>query len=92
MNDEQATEDFMKQIQIDEGLFWDITRYIIMTDKGETDEELKQRVIDGLLDKLKRIADRELYTAYKTAQTAEEREQARQKYLDSKGIPKDFRW
>ena len=35
---------------------------------------------------------REHYTNYKTASTEEEREKARQKYLDKKGIHSDFRW
>lgn len=35
---------------------------------------------------------RDLYTRYKTAPTEAEREQARQAYLDLKGIDKDFRW
>ena len=41
---------------------------------------------------VQKITDRELYTTYKTAPTEEEREKARQKYLDSKGIPESFRW
>lgn len=35
---------------------------------------------------------RENYTAYKTAPIEQEREEARKKYLDEKGIPTDFRW
>lgn len=83
----------MKQVQIDETLFYDILRYVVATDEGqEVPIELRNRVIDGLADKCKKISDRELYTAYKTAPTEEEREKARQKYLDSKGIPESFRW
>ncbi len=33
-----------------------------------------------------------LYAKYKTAPTAEEREQARQAYLDKRGVFPDFRW
>lgn len=83
----------MKQIQIDEQLFYDIARYIIATDEGETPpQELRNNVIDGITNKLQKITDRELYTTYKTASTEEEREKARQKYLESKGIPDSFRW
>lgn len=83
----------MKQIQIDEQLFYDIARYIIATDEGETPPpELRNNVIDGITNKLQKITDRELYTTYKTASTEEEREKARQKYLESKGIPDSFRW
>ena len=83
----------MANIQIPERLFYDILRYYVITSEGEeVPKELDKRVLDGLTDKVQKIADRELYTAYKTAPTEEEREKARQKYLDSKGIPKNFRW
>ena len=42
--------------------------------------------------KLHAMADRELYTAYKTATTEEARQDARRRYLDSRGIPESFRW
>lgn len=83
----------MKNIQIPEQLFYDIARYVILTDEGEVPSaELRNNIIDGITDKLQKIADRELYTQYKTAPTEEEREKARQKYLESKGIPDTFRW
>ena len=34
----------------------------------------------------------ELYAKYKTTPTAEEREQARQEYLNKRGVFPDFRW
>lgn len=34
----------------------------------------------------------ECFTRYKTAATEAEREQARQRYLESIGMPADFRW
>ena len=34
----------------------------------------------------------ELYAQYKTAPTEEQREQARQEYLDRRGVPESFRW
>ena len=83
----------MANIQIPESLFYDILRYYLIASKGaEVPEELDKRVFNGLSDKVQKIADRELYTLYKTAPTEEEREKARQKYLDSKGIPESFRW
>ena len=70
-----------------------ILRYYVITSEGEeVPEELDKRVFSGLTDKVQKIIDRELYTTYKTAPTEEERERARQKYLDSKGIPESFRW
>ena len=83
----------MANIQIPESLFYDILRYYLIASKGaEVPEELDKRVFNGLSDKVQKIADRELYTLYKTAPTEEEREKARKKYLDSKGIPESFRW
>ena len=83
----------MANIQIPESLFYDILRYYLIASKGaEVPEELDKRVFNGLSDKVQKIADRELYTLYKTAPTEEEKERARQKYLDSKGIPESFRW
>lgn len=38
------------------------------------------------------MVERELYTKSKTAPTEEEREKARQAYLDRRGILADFRW
>ena len=34
----------------------------------------------------------ELYEKYKTAPTQEERENARQEYLEKRGVPDSFRW
>ena len=43
--------------------------------------------------KLDKMAEHDLYSIYKDkTKTAEEQEQARQKYLEQKGIPNDFRW
>ena len=83
----------MANIQIPESLFYDILKYYLITSEGkEIPEELGKRVFAGLSDKVQKITDRELYTTYKTAPTEEEREKARQKYLDSKGISESFRW
>lgn len=83
----------MANIQIPESLFYDIIRYYLIASKGEAiPEELDKRVFNGLSDKVQKIADRELYTIYKTAPTEEEKEKARQEYLDRKGIPESFRW
>lgn len=38
------------------------------------------------------MVERELYTKSKNAPTEEEREKARQEYLDRRGIQADFRW
>lgn len=46
----------------------------------------------GLEKKLDALVLRELYGKSKTALTEEEREKARQEYLDRRGIPNSFRW
>ena len=42
--------------------------------------------------KLNKLLEHELYTKYKTAPTEEEKEKARQEFLDRRGIRQDFRW
>lgn len=42
--------------------------------------------------KLNKMIEHDLYSKYKTAATAEEREQARIDYLDRIGIPEQFRY
>lgn len=47
----------------------------------------------GILgDKFNRMMAREWYTDSLTAETEDEREFARQRYLDHKGVHPDFRW
>ena len=47
------------------------------------------RILD---DKMERMVRRSWYEEYKTAPTAEQREQARQHYLDHVGVPDEYRW
>ena len=42
--------------------------------------------------KLDAMLNRQLYSQYKTATTEEQREQARQEYLDRRGVPQSYRW
>ena len=76
-----------KNVQISNELFMDLIRYHLL-DFTENGAEIRK----GLERKLNAMSDRELYKKYKTAETEEEREEARQKYLDSRGIPESFRW
>ena len=46
----------------------------------------------GLEKKLDAMLNRQLYSQYKTAPTEEQREQARQEYLDRRGVPQSYRW
>lgn len=75
----------MKKIQIDFDLFKDLTSYFLF-DNTENKEDIKK----ALKDKLDALERRELYSQYKNSK-GEEREENRKKYLDSKGILKDFR-
>ena len=76
-----------KNVQIPYELFIDLIRFHLF---GFDENEAKIRT--DLERKLNTMCDRELYTKYKTADTDAEREEARQKFLDSRGIPEDFRW
>ena len=57
----------------------------------ETDDVLPE-IKKGLEDKLEAMVRRDLYTKYKTAPTEEEREMARQEYLEKVGMHRNFRW
>ena len=77
----------MKNIQISEELFFALLKYHLV----EMDDVLPE-IKQGLERKLESMVKRELYVKYKTAPTEEEREAARQKYLDKVGIHQRFRW
>ena len=76
-----------KNVQIPYDLFIDLIRFHLL-DLYEDDKKIRT----GLEQKLKAMSDRQLYSEYKTAETESEREAARQKYLDSRGIPESYRW
>ena len=75
----------MKNVQIPQQLFMKLLRYHLLDDDSCTEDVKK-----GL--ELNTMVERELYTKSKTAPTEEEREKARQEYLDRRGIQADFRW
>lgn len=77
----------MKQVQIPQELFVQLIYYHLMEDDSYIDE-----IKIGLEKKLDALVLRELYGKSKTALTEEEREKARQEYLDRRGIPNSFRW
>lgn len=79
-----------KQIQIPEALFTQMCAYFLMPEfQTEQNVEAIKRGINAKLD---RMVEHDLYTKYKTAPTAEQKEQARKEYLDRKGISDAFRW
>lgn len=76
-----------KTVQISQELFLQLCQYHLM-DNPSAGDTIKQ----ALSDKLDTMVQRDLYTKYKTAATQEQRDQARQKYLDKRNIPSDYRW
>ena len=77
----------IKNVQIPFALFRQLVSYHLMEDQSCSEEICK-----GLMEKVERMANRQLYTQSKTAPTEEEREKSRQEYLDRRGIPESFRW
>jgi len=55
-------------------------------------EEYLPEIEKALMEKLDSMVKRQLYTTFKTASTEEEREKARQEYLDKCGMHENFRW
>ena len=78
-----------KNVQISQELFLDLVRYFLLDDTSKSRLNAIQR---GLEAKIDNMVKHELYTASKTADSPEDREKARQQYLDKVGIHKDFRW
>ena len=77
----------LKNVQISEELFVALLKYHLV----EIDDVLPQ-IKKGLEEKLEAMVKRDLYTKYKTAPTEEEREKARQEYLEKVGMHRSFRW
>ena len=77
----------MKRVQISEDLFLSLIKYHIL--ECHNDEE---KIVKMLKEKYDSIINRNLYTKYKTAPSEEEKEKARQEYIDRKGIHSSFQW
>ena len=77
----------LKNVQISEKLFISLLKYHLV----EIDDVLPE-IKKGLEEKLEAMVRRDLYTKYKTAPTEEEREMARQEYLEKVGMHRNFRW
>lgn len=85
----------MKKIQITQDLFVKMIKYFYGDEFELVDNELFELYRDikkGIEQKLDVISRRSYYTEYKTADTDEAKEQARQKYLDAVGMHEDFRY
>lgn len=77
----------MKNVQISQELFVALLHYHL-----SSENEYEEIIEQGLEQKLDAMLRHELYAQYKTAPTEEQREQARQEYLDRRGVPESFRW
>ncbi|SCY59231.1 complexin-2 [Butyrivibrio sp. INlla14] len=78
-----------KNIQIPYELFIELIHVHLLENE---DPEIWKRIAAGLNTKIDSLVMHELYEKYKTAPSEEEREKARQEYLNRRGIHKDFRW
>lgn len=78
-----------KNVQIPLELFVQLCKFHLA---DINDSETTEAIYKGLNDKIDQMARRELYTTYKTAESADDRERARQAYLEQIGLHKDFRW
>lgn len=76
-----------KNVQIPTDLFFDICDYFFK----EQEDDLADDIRKQLNLKVDKLINHELFSQYKTAPTGAEREKARQKYLDRRGIPGSFR-
>lgn len=79
--------DRLKNVQISEELFFALLKYHLVEI-----EDVLPEIKKGLEDKLEAMVRRDLYTKYKTAPNEEEREKARQEYLEKVGMHRNFRW
>lgn len=85
----------MKKIQITQDLFVKMIKYFYSEEFELGDDELCElyhEIKSGIDKKLDAISRRSYYTEYKTADTDEAKEKARQKYLDAVGMHRDFRY
>lgn len=84
-----------KRVQIEMSTFLDVYRLIFALEQYEMDfdtTEIIKRLETALNAKIDAMIKHDTYTKSKTAETEEEREAARQKYLDLAGIHKDWRY
>ena len=77
----------MKTIRIPEDLFYDLYLYHVIGS-----DEPGARIKAELERKMEVLQRHDIYTKYKTAGDETAREEARQRYLDSVGIQRNFRW
>ena len=79
-----------KNRMISNELMMALIKYHVLDMKDN--EEINNLIISELEEKLSKMSRHEDYTKSKKAPTEEEREEYREKYLDTVGMHRDFRW
>lgn len=87
MNQEKNSN--IKNVQIPLETFLKLVRYFLLE---QSEKELYEQIQKDIKVKLDNLVKHELYTKSKIAKTMEEREKARQEYLEKIGLTKNFRW
>ena len=77
----------MKNVQIPLTLFLELYGYVVLGNYQFHDDIVRQ-----LEDKHRKVYNHLLYTTSKTSKFEEEREEARQKYLDEVGMKDSYRY
>lgn len=77
----------MKNVQIPLKLFLELYGYVVLGEYQFHDDIVRQ-----LEDKHRKVSNHLLYTTSKMAKSEEEREEARQKYLDEVGMKDSCRY
>lgn len=80
-----------RQVQIDFTLFADLCNYFFIGSEFRGEGWLANDIRKELETKLDKMIARELFTKYKRSPTGAEREQARQEYLNHRGVPSSYR-
>lgn len=83
-----------RNLQIPLELWDELCRFHLQYDQLEEweIEELWQSIAHRIQLKQDAMNRREAYTQYKSGATPEDREAARQDYLDQRGVPGSYRW
>ena len=81
-----------KNVQIPQELLFDLFRFFLMDEDEDDRYYTREAIIKALEGKLEAMVRHDLYTRSKTADTSQERETARQAYLDAVGMRQSFRW
>lgn len=76
-----------KHVQISAELFGLMVKYFLLDD-----QTCAERIRTLLEEKMDRLHQHQLYTEYRTSDSSDKKEEARQEYLDRKGVPATFRW